>query len=38
VETIKDLPQCAREVAWADEVLDEIRGRGLQILGTRDRP
>jgi hypothetical protein len=37
VETIKDLPQYAREVAWADEVLDEIKGRGLQILGTRDR-
>lgn len=37
VDTIKDLPQCSREVAWADGVLDELKGRGLQILGIKDR-
>lgn len=37
VETIRDFPQYAREVTWAEEVLDEIRGRGLQILGCLNR-
>ena len=32
VETIRDFPEYAREVTWADFVMDEIRGRGLQIL------
>ena len=32
VETIRDFPQYAHEVTWADEVLGEVKERGLKIL------
>jgi Fungal specific transcription factor domain len=36
-ETIKDFPECAREVRWAFGILDEIRERGMMILGCTHR-
>ena len=37
VETIRDFPQYAHEVTWGDEVLVEVKERGLQILGCTGR-